>query len=103
MLVLGRYLAIKLVQCLKPLIFVCRFTSAEIDAQGTVVGGAARLWCTIKNIGAPGDFKIDEAGLSYNYLELCFQQSTSNSASPEVYLVFSALGDGLLNQYISYL
>jgi hypothetical protein len=41
--------------------------------------------------------------LSYNYLELCFQQSTSNSASPEVYLVFSALGDGLLDQYISYL
>lgn len=74
---------------------------AEVDAKRPKVGGAARLWRAAEYIRAPGDLEIDKASSHDRGLKLCIQQSTGDSAGPEVDLAFGALWNGLLHQDIA--
>lgn len=100
---LGRNLAIKFVQSSKPLILICRLACTEIDTQGAKIGSTALLRCAFKNICAPGDLEIDKSCLDNRHLELCFQQSAGNSASPEVNITLCVFGHDLLHQDVGYL
>jgi hypothetical protein len=54
-----------------------------------------------KDIGLPRDLEIDKTGGYDRSLELCFQQSTGNSARPQVDLTFSALRNRFLDQDVT--
>jgi len=60
----------------------------EVDALRPKLGGAARLGCAIVDIAVPGDLKRHESGGHDRGLELRIQQSTGNSAGPQIYLAF---------------
>lgn len=55
------------------------------------------------DVAAPGDFKSFEAGLKDFLRELCFQQSTGNSAGPEFNPSFGAFGHGFLHEDVCHL
>src|SRR5262249_52376182 len=97
------YLAIEGGQGLVPFFFRGSLAGAEVYTKGAEIGGAARLRGVRKDVGTPGDLKIYEAGHDHRGLQLCFQQSTCNSAGPQVYLPFGAHRHGLLHQDVAYL
>ncbi len=84
-----------------PFCFIIRFASPEVDAQGAKVTGTAFLGCACEDVGAPGYLKVHKSGLNHHHLKLCFQQSTGNSASPEIDFVFGALWNCLLDQNVA--
>jgi len=73
----------------------------KVHAQCAKVGGTAGLWCAGEDIGTPGDLEPNETGGHDRSLDLCIQQSAGNSASPEIYLAFRALGNWPLHQDIA--
>ena len=98
---LCRDLACQRRQRLGPFRLARRLARPDVDAERAEAGGAARLWGTAEDIGAPGDRKIDEASGDDRRPELCFQQSAGNSASPEVDLVFGTLRHCPLDQNVA--
>ena len=76
---------------------------AKVDALGSKVGGAGFLGCAAENLGPPRDLEIDEPGVLYQGLELCFQQSAGDSTSPQVDDLFGFLGNGYVYQDVPYL
>ena len=67
------------------------FERAKVDTNGSELRGARLLRRTSEHIGPPGDFETGEPGGGDNRLELCFQQSTGNSTSPELDILFRIL------------
>lgn len=59
------------------------------------------LRCITIDVAAPGDFKSFKTGLKYFLRELCFQQSASNSAGPQLNLSFGAFGERLRHENVS--
>ena len=53
-----------------------------------------------KRIKILTDFDINKAHLFEDQNELCFQQSTGNSASPEVYIPLCTFGENAVHNYI---
>jgi hypothetical protein len=69
-----------------------RLAGAEGDADGAVGGGAAGLRGGAKDVAAPGDLEIGEAGVADCLFELSFQESTGNSTDPQVDLQACRVG-----------
>ena len=74
--------AIERSQGRSPFRLILWFAGPKVNADRTELGGATRLRRIAEDIGAPGDLEADKTGRYYRDLELCFQQSASNSASP---------------------
>jgi len=83
-----------------PLLLICRLVRAEIDALCPEFGGATRLRSAIEDVRLPGDLEVNESRSHDRGLQFCFQQSTSNSARPQIDLLFRVLWHRLLHQDI---
>ena len=70
---------------------ISRFICPEVDTDGTKLIRARCLWSSSENLSFPSDFKICETSSNDRRLQLCFQQSTRNSAGPKVDLSFCPL------------
>jgi hypothetical protein len=88
-------------QCRGPLLRIHRLAGAEVDAERPEVGCARRLRRATEDIRSPGDLKVDKTGGQDRGLELCFQQSAGNSASPKIDLAFGAIGHRFLHQDVA--
>lgn len=84
-----------------PLALVARLPCAEVDSQCPELCGARRLWRARVNVAAPGDLEIDKPGRNDRCLELCIQQSTGDSAFPEIDVLFAFLGHRFLHQDVA--
>ena len=81
--------------------FLSRFSSPKVYALRSKVGGAGLLRRPIKHIGFPRYLEAHETGGLHQRLKLCFQQSTGDSTSPEVDLLFGLLWYFHLNQDVA--
>jgi hypothetical protein len=70
-----------------PLLLICCLASAEVDALCPEFCGATGLRRATENVRLPGDLEVDESGGHDRGLQFCFQQSTGNSARPEIDLL----------------
>ena len=81
-----------------PLLLVCCLSRAEVNALCPEFRGTARLRRAIKDVRLPGDLEVNESGSHDRDLQICFQQSTSNSARPQIDLAFGIFRHCLLHQ-----
>lgn len=79
------------------------FLRAEVDSDRAEGGGAACLRRVGKDIRLPRNLKIDETDPFDLSLQLCFQQSPGDSASPEVDLSLCSLRNRFRDQDVSHL
>jgi hypothetical protein len=70
-----------------------RLGGPEIDSDRAERTRARRLRRTVEDVRLPGDLKIGETSSEDRRLQLCLQQSTGNSAGPEVDLLLRPLGN----------
>ena len=70
-----------------------RLGGPEIDSERAEGTRARRLRSTVEDLGPPGDLKIGETGSDNRRPQLCLQQSTGNSAGPELDLFLRPLGN----------
>jgi hypothetical protein len=83
-----------------PLLLIGRLARTEVDAQRPEFCSAARLRSATENVRLPGDLEVDESGSHDRGLQFCFQQSTGNSARPQIDLLFRVRWHRLLHQDI---
>jgi len=83
-----------------PLLLMCRLARAEVDALCPEFCGTARLRSATEDVRLPGDLEVNESRCHDCGLQFCFQQSTSNSARPQIDLLFRVLWHFLLHQDI---
>ncbi len=83
-----------------PLLLIGRLARAEVDALGPECCGATRLRRATEDVRLPGDLEVNESGSHDRSLQFCFQQSTGNSARPQIDLLFRVLWHRLLHQDI---
>jgi hypothetical protein len=69
-------------QGLDPLVMIQRLLRAEVDSKCTELRRATCLRRVRVHIDARRDFESDKAGSDDRRVELCFQQSTGDSALP---------------------
>ena len=72
----------------------------EVDTLCPEFCRAARLRSATENVRLPGDLEVNESCGHDRGLPFCFQQSPSNSARPEINLLFRVLWHRLLHQDI---
>lgn len=83
-------------------VFSCSgFCRPKIDTDGAKCTRARRLRGILEDIGFPGDLEPSEPSGDDRRLELCLQQSASDSTGPEVYLFLGFLGHCPLDQDVS--
>jgi hypothetical protein len=80
-----------------------RLSSPEVDAEGSEISSAARLWRPVKDLITPSNFKVCKTSRDDNSFKLFFQKSTGNSTRPQVDLALCTIGYFFLHQDISYL
>jgi len=83
-----------------PLLLVCCLARAEVNALCPEFRGTARLRRAIKDVRLPGDLEVNESRSHDRGLQFCFQQSTGNSARPQINLLFRVRWHRLLHQDI---
>jgi hypothetical protein len=83
-----------------PLLLICCLACAEVDTLCPECCGATRLRRATEDVRLPGDLEVNESGSHDRGLQFCFQQSTGNSARPEIDLLFRVLWHRLLHQDI---
>ena len=83
-----------------PLLLMCRLARVEVDTLCPEFCGTARLRRATKDVRLPGDLEVNESCSHDRGLQFCFQQSTSNSARPQIDLLFRVLWHRLLYQDI---
>ena len=83
-----------------PLLLMCRLARAEVDALSPEFCGTARLRSATEDFRLPGDLEVNEFRSHDRGLQFCFQQSTSNSASPQIDLLLRVRWYLLLHQDI---
>ena len=71
-----------------PLLLICCLACAEVDTLCPECCGATRLRRATEDVRLPGDLEVNESGSHDRGLQFCFQQSTSNSARPQIDLLF---------------
>jgi len=71
-----------------PFLLMCRLARAEVDALCPEFCGTTRLRRATEDVRLPGDLEVNESGSHDRDLQICFQQSTSNSARPQIDLLF---------------
>src|SRR5215471_6620071 len=72
----------------------------EVDALRPELRGTTCLRRATEDVRLPDDLEVDEACRHDRGLQFCFQQSTGNSAGPQINLLFRLLGHRLLHQNI---
>ena len=77
-----------------PFLVIGSLSRTEVDPDRTELGGARRLRSAAEDIGAPGDLESHEPRGHDRGVQLCFQQSTGDSALPEIDVSFAGLGHG---------
>ena len=77
------------------------FLCPKVDAQCAKLCRAGLLRGTAANILPPCNLEIGKACILNNRFELCFQQSASDSASPEVDSLFRCLRHDLLHEDVT--
>jgi hypothetical protein len=70
-----------------PLLLMCRLARAEVDALCPKFCGTARLRSATEDVRLPGDLEVNESCCHDRGLQFCFQQSTRNSARPQIDLL----------------
>ena len=88
-------------QRLLPFVVVDRLSCSESNAERAEISGAAGLFGAGVDIRARFDFKADKTRGCYSQRDLSFQESTSNSTSPQCDVFFRALWNGLLYQDVT--
>ena len=83
-----------------PLLLMCRLARAEVDTLCPEFCGAPRLRSATEDVRLPGDLEVNETRRHDCGLQFCFQQSTGNSARPQIDLLFRVLWHRLLHQDI---
>ncbi len=83
-----------------PLLLICRLARVEVDALCPEFCRTARLRSATEDVRLPGDLEVNESRSHDRGLQFCFQQSTSNSARPQIDLLFRVLWHRLLHQDI---
>ena len=83
-----------------PLLLICCLARAEVNALCPEFCSAARLRRATEDVRLPGDLKVNESRSHDRGLQFCFQQSTGNSARPQIDLLFRVLWHRLLHQDI---
>jgi hypothetical protein len=83
-----------------PLPFIHGFARTEGDALCPEFCGTARLRRATEHVRLPGDLEVTEAGSHDRGLQFCFQQSTGDSAGPQINLLFRVRWHRLLHQDI---
>jgi hypothetical protein len=73
---------------------------AEVDALCPEFRGTARLRSATEDVHLPGNLEVNEARSHDRGLQFCFQQSTGNSARPQIDLLFRVRWHRLLHQDI---
>ncbi len=73
---------------------------AKVDALCPEFCGTTRLRSATEDVRLPGDLEINEAGSHDRGFQFCFQQSTGNSARPQIDLLFRVRWHRLLHQDI---
>ena len=71
-----------------PLLLVCCLSCAEVDALSPEFCSTARLRRATEDVRLPGDLEVNKACRHDRGLQFCFQQSTSDSARPQIDLLF---------------
>lgn len=75
-------------------------TRVEVDALRPEFCGTTRLRRATEDIPLPGDLEVNESGSHNCRLQFCFQQSTGNSARPQIDLLFRVFRHRLLHHDI---
>src|SRR5579884_2436351 len=83
-----------------PLLLIGCLARAEVDPLCPEFCGAARLWSATEDVRLPGDLEVNESRSHDRGLQFCFQQSPSNSARPQIDLLFRVFWHRLLHQDI---
>src|SRR5713101_5074895 len=83
-----------------PLLLLCRLARAEVDALRPEFCGTTRLRRATVDVRLTGDLEVNEARSHDRGFQFCLQQSTSNSACPQIDLLFRVLWHRLLHQDI---
>ena len=83
-----------------PLLLVCCLSCAEVNALCPEFCSTTRLRRATEDVRLPGDLEVNESRSHDRGLQFCFQQSTSNSARPQIDLLFRVLWHRLLHQDI---
>ncbi len=83
-----------------PLLLICCLACAEVDALCPEFCGTTRLRRATEDVRLPGDLEVNESRRHDRGLQFCFQQSTGNSARPQIDLLFRVLWHRLLHQDI---
>ena len=83
-----------------PLLLMCRLARAEVDALCPEFCGTTRLRSATEDVCLPGDLEVNKSCSHDRGLQFCFQQSTSNSARPQIDLLFRVRWHRLLHQDI---
>ena len=83
-----------------PLLLIGRLACAEVDAHRPEFCGATGLRSATEDVHSLRDLDVNETGGHDRGLQFCFQQSTGNSAGPQIDLLFRVLRHRLLHQDI---
>jgi len=83
-----------------PLLLIGCLARAEVDPLCPEFCGAARLRSATEDVRLPGDLEVNESRSHDRGLQFCFQQSPSNSARPQIDLLFRVFWHRLLHQDI---
>jgi len=83
-----------------PLLLICCLARTEVNALCPEFCGTTRLRRATEDVRLPGDLVVNESSSHDRGLQFCFQQSTGNSARPQVDLLFRILWHRLLHQDI---
>ena len=83
-----------------PLLFMCCLARAEVNALCPEFCGTTGLRRATEDVCLPGDLEVNESRSHDRGLQFCFQQSTGNSARPQIDLLFRVLWHRLLHQDI---
>jgi len=75
-----------------PLLLVCCLSCAEVDALSPEFCSTARLRRATEDVRLPGDLEVNESCATTVAFSFCFQQSTGNSARPQIDLLFASSG-----------
>ena len=78
-----------------------RFHSGDGDAPGLKLFGVGLVFRTGKHVDLCSPTDVLEAGSHKDPLPLCFQQSTGNSARPEVDVILRLLRHFLVYDYVA--
>ena len=77
------------------------FVGSEVDAERTEARCRRLLRRAVEHLVSPSDLEIFEPGCFDHRFELCFQQSTGDSALPQIDVLLGAIRHSLLHHDVA--